>query len=123
MSSPTSRTLQLLKQRGHTAGVVERWIPQARKRIDLMGCIDIVALVGHRIVGIQATSGSNVAARLTKAREEPRLKEWLKCGGRFIVIGWAKQGPRGKRKTWKHRCVGLELGGDGPYQYSVYDLD
>lgn len=57
---------------------------------------------GH-IIGIQATSGTNHAARIEKSRAEPRLVAWLRAGGRFEVWSWAKQGARGKRKTWTLR--------------------
>lgn len=103
MSSPTARTLQMFKKHNMPAGVVERWIPQARKRVDLFGIIDLVALVSGRTVGVQATSGSHVAERIKKAMAQPLLIEWLDCGNRFWVIGWSKQGKVGARKLWVPR--------------------
>ena len=100
--TPTSRTLRHMRDDGWIAEVVEKWVPMARIRRDLFGCIDIVAVkAGERICGIQATSGSNVNARIKKSLAEPRLKTWLEAGGRFAVMGWAKKGPRGGRKTWQ----------------------
>lgn len=87
-----------------TVAVVERWNPYARIRQDLFGCIDIVALEPHTaIIGVQTTSGSNLAARRTKALAEPRLRLWLEAGGAFTLHGWSKQGQRGKRKLWTLR--------------------
>jgi hypothetical protein len=62
-------------------------------------------MMGHpgRIIGIQATSGSNHAARITKAKSEPRLAHWVAAGARFEIWSWAKQGARGKRKKWTLR--------------------
>lgn len=103
-TSPTSRTLQELKRLGFAAQVVERWNAFAKKRIDLFGIIDVVAIKpGVGIIGIQATSGTNHAARRTKSLAEPRLRLWLESGGRFEVWSWAKQGARGARKLWELR--------------------
>lgn len=103
--SPTQRTLAYCRKRGMPAAVVERWNPHARIRQDLFGFIDVVVLRGDRVLGVQATSGGNVAARVTKAREQPAFADWLACAD-FEVWGWRKVGPRGKRKLWKLRRVG-----------------
>lgn len=90
---------------GWTAAVVERWNPHARVRHDLFGVIDLLVLDGGPggPLGVQVTSGSHVAHRMQKAREEPRLTAWLGAPARFEVWGWSKQGPRGKRKLWTLR--------------------
>ena len=69
--------------------VVERWNPHARVRQDLYGCIDVLA-VGPDIVGVQATSGSNVAARVRKLTDSPALPVLRKAGVRVLVHGWRK---------------------------------
>lgn len=86
--SPTQRTLQNLRSQGYTVQVVERWNSFARKRIDLYGCIDLVACGQGSILGVQATSWSNHAARRNKSIAEPRLYDWLASGGRFEVWSW-----------------------------------
>lgn len=101
--SPTQRTLKECKRRGWTAQVVERWVPFARRRVDLFGCIDLVALTPNGILGIQACAGSSHAARLAKANAEPRLSAWRDAGGLFAVWSWAKRGAKGKRKRWALR--------------------
>jgi hypothetical protein len=101
--SPTARSLAECRKRGWIAGVVEQTIPHTFIKRDFIGIIDIIALTGTGILGIQATSGANHAARMTKAKAEPKLAKWLADGGRFAVWSFAKQGERGKRKTWKLR--------------------
>lgn len=102
--SPTSRTLAKLRELGFTAQVVERWNPHARIRQDLFGCIDVIAIrPGVGIVGIQACAGASHAARVAKMKAEPRLAEWVESGGKAECWSWAKQGPRGKQKTWTLR--------------------
>ena len=98
--SPTQRTLQHLRAAGFPlVQVVERWNPHARIRQDLYGCIDVLA-VGHEIVAVQATSGSNVAARVRKLTDSPALPVLRKAGIRVLVHGWRKV-----RGRWQLREV------------------
>lgn len=100
--SPTARTLAYLRKQGWTAGVVEKWNQYARVRQDLFGCIDIVCVDGCEIMGVQATTTSNQANRLTKSLAEPRLRAWLEAGGRFAVVGWKKSKKTNRwEMTWR----------------------
>jgi len=101
--SPTERTLAECKRRGWPCQVVERFCIYSKRRIDLFGIIDILAITPTGILGIQATSGTNHSARVAKADEEPRLLAWLRAGGRFAVWSFAKRGAKGKRKLWHLR--------------------
>jgi hypothetical protein len=96
MASPIERTLRLLRREGYRAAVVERWNPHARVRVDLFGCIDVIA-VGHGVtVGVQATTASNMAARVTKILTDPDVAPaalaWLQAGNIMQVVGWRKRG-------------------------------
>lgn len=98
-AGPAQRTLAHIRREGGVAEVVERWNPHAKIRQDLFGCIDIVAVVQRdgvpRILGIQATTATNMAARMAKARQQPQLSAWLEAGGLFEVWGWSKN-PNGR---------------------------
>jgi hypothetical protein len=80
MPSPTARTLAYLRRRGYTAGVVERFIAGVGEhgqgiRRDFLGCIDLIAVKpGSPILGVQATSISNVSARLAKAKATAEVR-------------------------------------------------
>ena len=106
-TSPTQRSLKWLRQRGFTAAITERWCGFSKRRIDLFGFIDIVALCPIGVVAVQTTSGANVAARISKIRELDAAKRWLDVGGHIVVHGWRKVGARGKRKLWECREVRL----------------
>ena len=108
-TSPTQRTLALLRKEGWTVAIVERWNAYAKIRQDLFGCIDLVAMRGNHLMGVQATSGANHSKRRVKAQAEPRLAEWLGTGSLFMVISWSKLGGRGKRKLWEARREYLGL--------------
>ncbi len=97
--TPTARTLAYLRKVGLRADVVERWIPHINQRKDLFGIIDILVIDSHRILGIQATSGSNHAARAKKALASENLRPWLESGSGFSVWSWRKLIKRNKDGT------------------------
>ena len=111
--TPTARTLAALRAQGYIAAVTEKWIPQMKRRVDLFGCIDILAFQPNvpGVLGIQATTAAHVSERMEKAKAEPRMAQWLVygMGRRFAVWGWRKIGPRGKRKKWEPIVKDLEL--------------
>ncbi len=105
-TSPTKRTLDWLRDHGFDAGVVERFNTFTKRRHDLFGWIDIVAIKGSLTVGVQATSSDNLAARVTKAAEIPQCEAWAKEGNRQAwFFGWRKGGAAGKRKVWTCRIL------------------
>lgn len=100
--TPTARSLALLRSEARVVGVCERWIAQARRRVDLWGYAD---LVGYRadepgVTAYQVTTAAHLADREAKVRALPDVVEFLRAGNRLELHGWAKRGPRGKRKLW-----------------------
>lgn len=93
MSSPTQRSLALLRERGYVAQVVEQTIRGAGivvfKR-DLFGIGDIIAVRDGETLLVQTTSGSNVAARIAKIAECEHVGAIRKAGWRLVVHGWRK---------------------------------
>ena len=113
---PTARSLKLLRDRGYRCAVVEKWNPHARIKQDLFGFIDILAIKGGETLAVQATSGSNVAARLTKIAEADATKDVLAAGWTIKVHGWRKIAKSGR---WECREVDaiaglVALGGASP---------
>lgn len=88
--SPTQRSLKHLRDQGYLADVVEKWIPRANIRKDLYGFIDILCLRDTEILAVQATSASNVAARLKKIRDHENLGAVRKAGISIKIHGWGK---------------------------------
>jgi len=101
--SPTQRSLAVLRERYPLVQVVERYIPQARKRIDLYGIADILCVSESEVVAVQTTSASNVAARVSKITESPALPILRKAGVRILVHGWRKNA----KGRWTLREVDL----------------
>ncbi len=104
MSTPTSRTLALLRKEGKIVDVTEKWNAFTRQRKDLFGFIDLIALdTTNKITwGIQCTSTGNINARIKKICSECRENAlaWLNAGNMIEVIGWSKKGKKDKRKLW-----------------------
>lgn len=107
-TSPTQNSLRKLRAEGYVAEVVERWVPGANIRKDLFSFGDIVAISprdehGVRTMKIvQATSYSNLSARLKKIAEcefAPMVRE---CGVGIEAHGWRKVKGR-----WTARVVDL----------------
>lgn len=106
--TPTARSLKELRDDGWMAAVVERWNKFAKVRQDLFGFIDILAVKGDKTLAVQATSGTNVSARIKKICENQGASFWLESPNRFIEVhGWRKVGPRGKRKLWECRVIDI----------------
>ena len=113
--SPTQRTLQFYRDHGLAIEVVERWIPQTRRRKDLFGFIDLVAITADHTFGIQATSTGNMSSRLEKIRGSELARLWLSTPSRRLcVIGWRKYAKPERGRYWRptERIVTLDdLGG------------
>lgn len=136
MSGPTQRSMEHCRKLGWHPAVVEKWIPQTKRRADLYGGIDLVIMDDTQgLLGVQATSGSNTAARETKLSALPSMVEWLNRGLRLEVWGWRKlaaykkDGTRAKRDRWalKRRVASLEGGkvvwGNGARELEVIQRD
>jgi hypothetical protein len=108
--TPQARAKRHYEALGYTVWIVERWIPQARRRIDLYGMFDLLAITCDMTVGVQATTGAHVAERVAKMQACPHLATWCAALNREAhVIGFSKRKPRGaKRATWEHRLVNVE---------------
>lgn len=88
--TPTARTLQELRKRGYRCQVVEQTIPKTFIKRDLFGVIDVLGLKGSETLAVQVTSGSNVAARLTKIAESDAIADIRAAGWTFLIHGWRR---------------------------------
>ena len=94
MTSPTQLSLAKLRREGWTAQVVETWNPHARVRNDLFGIIDVLAIKPGQVLGVQATSDSNVSARVNKIADAVLTPFVREAGIGIEVWGWTKKGAR-----------------------------
>jgi hypothetical protein len=91
-TSPTQRTLaRLRKENCDLVEVCERWCAFSRRRKDLFGIIDILAIHKGDTIAIQVTSYSNIGARVKKITESPALPFLRDAGWTILVEGWKKE--------------------------------
>jgi hypothetical protein len=117
MTSPTQLSLKDLRKRGYICAIVEHFNPWAKIRQDLFGFVDIVAIHPWHagVLGVQTTTGANMAARITKAKGIPALRTWLLALNRLQVHGWTKKkavlkdGSLSKRPVWAVRVKEITL--------------
>jgi hypothetical protein len=100
--SPTQRSLKYLKEQGMKPWVCEYWNSFARKRVDLYGCIDILAIGNGETWAVQTTS-TGVSSRVKKIQESEYFPVMLESGWRVFVHGWSKN----TKGEMKHRVVEL----------------
>jgi hypothetical protein len=115
--SPTQRSLKHLREAGYHVEIVERWNQWSRSRHDLFNMFDLLALhPDGTLVGVQVTSTAHVAERVAKLEANPLLALWAKKNT-AVVHGWAKRGPRGKRKLWTLKE--MHCGKEGRFEREV----
>lgn len=86
--SPTECTLSEMRKRGYYCVVVEKWNPHVKIRQDLFGFIDILCLGEDEVIGVQATSLSNVSGRIKKIADHDNVAAVRKSGIKIYVHGW-----------------------------------
>ncbi len=90
MSSPTQRTLAEMRKRGYLAEVTEKWLHVIKRRKDLFGFIDILAVKEGEIVGVQACSATDVSKRVDKIANHEHVGIVRASGMKLLVHGWRK---------------------------------
>ena len=88
--TPSQRTVAHLRKLGYQTANVESFNYFTKRKHDLYGCIDILAIGNGETLAVQVTSKSNMSARIKKIEESEALPEMLRSGWRVIVHGWWK---------------------------------
>lgn len=103
-TSPTQRSLKMMRERGYICEITERWNPFAKVRQDLFGFVDILCIKQCRTVAVQTTSYSNINARVKKIQSLEAYPIVLSAGWLIVVQGWRKN----KEGKWVVKEVILE---------------
>jgi hypothetical protein len=97
--SLTPLSKNILEKEGYTVERVEHFNWFTKRRVDLLGVADLIALNGKEILLVQVTSRNHLSTRRKKAKESDKLKLWLKAGGKIIFHGWDKKDRKWRIKT------------------------
>jgi hypothetical protein len=95
LSSLNQRTIALYEEQGYKCDRVESYNAFTKRKKDLFGIFDVLAVGNGETIGIQITSKPNMSARVKKIEESEFLHEILRSGWRVVVIGWFKK-PNGR---------------------------
>ena len=95
--TPSQRTHSWLTEQGYLIGTVERFVSPksfvgSGYRVDLFGCIDLIAVRRGEVLAVQST-GTDWAGHWTKLLQgtgRPGAIAWLETGSPFLLIGWRK---------------------------------
>jgi carbonic anhydrase len=90
----TARSRKLLDAQGYTTANVEHYSTFTRRRHDLFGFVDILAIRKGETLAVQTTSASNVSARVRKIADHENVAAVRDAGWRIVVHGWRKVGNR-----------------------------
>ncbi len=94
MASNVERSLNWFRKQKILVEKVERYVHiPSRKfgvRKDLFGIVDLVALSGQHLIGVQVTSYANLSNHKKKCREAPAMLPWLRTGSLFLLQAWRK---------------------------------
>lgn len=101
----TQQTRSWLGEKGYTIGTVERFVRPgdfhgSGHRVDLFGCIDLIAIRPGEVLAVQST-GTDWSGHWKKIMEgsgRPGAIAWLETGSPFLLIGWRKL-----KKGWRPR--------------------
>ena len=102
-TSPTQRSLKLMRDRGYLCEVTERWNPFAKIRQDLYNFVDVLCIKDGETVAVQTTSYANVSARVKKINELDTSAVVRSAGWKIVVHGWHKD----KSNKWVVREVDI----------------
>src|SRR5258708_4321439 len=108
MVSPTARTLAHLRASGFLADVCERYIAPIRRKRDLFGFADVLAVRRgiSGVLAIQCTTRGHVQDRLIRAKSRRELAVWLAAGNAFEVWGWVQR--QGRWRVYRVAVCGAE---------------
>lgn len=104
--SSNERSLIHTRKLGWPAAIVESpWNPHSRVRQDLFGFLDLLALTGNGLMGIQACRGNDAAKHRRKIEAEPNVRHWLTENLLLELWAWSKRKVKrgGKQMTWSLR--------------------
>jgi hypothetical protein len=106
MSKFDQRCKSDLESSGYLVAKTEHWNAFARRRQDLFGVFDYVAVKADEIAGVQVTSRGNMAARRKKIKKSEVYTPWLAAGGVILLIGYDKKKGRYRSKIERYTSEG-----------------
>lgn len=99
----TYRSMKMLRESGWCVDKTEQYIHQARRKKDLYGIIDVLAVRGETTMGVQVTSRGEIARRKRKILDSPAFPLLIEAGWKIVIHGWDKYDSRWRCKVVRVR--------------------
>lgn len=96
--SLNARSAAHLRDLGYMVATVEHYNSFTKRKHDLFGCIDLLAIGNNETVAVQVTSKGHLSERKHKIEEAEAYPEMLRSGWRIVLHGWFKENNRWKLK-------------------------
>lgn len=100
-------TRKQLLEDGYHVQVVEHYDHHTRRRYDLFGVIDVLAIGHGETLAVQATSRKNGSSRRRKTLGSPTLEAMLRAGWRVELWLWDQ--PGGPRTAYRLKRESLDV--------------
>lgn len=91
--------MDLLRKEGYFVWHCETWCAFSRKKKDLLGFADLLAIKESEMVAVQTTSRGNMSARRKKILSRESYPHWKAAKGKVLLHGWFKKANRWQVKT------------------------
>lgn len=98
-TSLTARSKWAMEGDGYLVAIVEHYNSFTKRKHDLFGCIDLLAIGAGETIAVQTTSKSNMAARRHKIQESDAYPEMIRSGWKIQIHGWYKDKNRWQCKV------------------------
>ena len=102
MTNLNQQTRKRLVEQGYLVANVEQYNAFSRKKNDLWGFIDFLAIKRDEVLAIQVTSKSNMSARRKKITDHENVAMVRESGIRIELWGFYKEG-----RFWKVKIEDL----------------
>ena len=96
--SLTARSTAHLRDLGYMVATVEHYNSFTKRKHDLFGCIDLLAIGNGETVAVQVTSKPHLANRRHKIEEAEAYPEMIRSGWKIVLHGWWKEKNRWQLK-------------------------
>ncbi len=116
MSSPVSRTMQMLRDQGAIVDITQRSIPTKPfpTSKDLFGVADLEALFPSTTLYVQVCRDEDLPDHFSTCLYSATLPVLIGAPGRYFEIwSWAKRAGRGRRELWSPKVYAALLGSRG----------
>ena len=107
-AKPRQWSMEQMRKDGYITGITEFFNSHTKRRKDLFGFIDFIAVGSGRCVGVQCCARSSIGSHRRKILEEcgEAAFEWLRSGNEIQIHGWdrideplkTKEGHRVRRR-------------------------